>query len=222
MEQSDLFAPDLLVSKDNLRGLRERALVCQKCELHKTRTQVVFGSGLSENPPFALVGEGPGENEDLKGLPFIGRAGQLLDQMLKAMGYDRSQIYICNVVNCRPPANRKPEPAEIAACKEHLVGQLRAVQPKVIIALGATAAHTLLKSIKPIGELRGRWYAWENIPVRCTYHPAYLLRDSSKKKDVWADLQLIQSRLTAMASYGTTPAASIETPAEPEPPKDSE
>ena len=200
-EQHNLFDADTLRGPDGLRVLRDRALCCQKCPLHKTRTQVVFGVGNSQNPPIMFVGEAPGKNEDEKGVPFIGRAGELLDKMILAMGYSRDQIYIANSVNCRPPDNRKPEQLELEACREHLVGQARHIRPRVIVALGASAAQSLLKSKKTIGELRGRWYEWEKIPVRATFHPAYLLRDSSKKVQAWEDLQVVKQRLEAEALY---------------------
>jgi uracil-DNA glycosylase family 4 len=200
-EQSSLFDAATLKGADSLRVLRDRALVCQKCVLHKTRTQVVYGAGNSERPPIMFVGEAPGANEDAKGVPFVGRAGELLDKMICALGYTRAQIYIANAACCRPPDNRKPEPDELAACKEHLVGQARVVQPRAIVALGASAAQSLLSSKKTIGELRGRWYMWEGIPVRATFHPAYLLRDARKKVDAWEDLQVVQQRLLAEATY---------------------
>jgi DNA polymerase len=196
-EQFNLFPREVLQSGSGaaLRVLQDRARICQKCKLHESRTNVVFGVGCDIEPPLAFVGEGPGENEDLQGKPFVGRAGELLDRMIAAMGFKRESVYICNVVGCRPPGNRPPEPDEIAACKEFLVGQLRVVRPKVIVTLGATASQSLLKSTKKIGDLRGRWFVWEDIPVRATYHPAYLLRDARKKKDAWSDLQFVLQRL---------------------------
>lgn len=201
-DQLSLLGGEALSGPDKLRVLRDRALMCQKCKLHKTRTQVVYGVGCTEQPPIAFVGEAPGANEDTKGEPFIGRAGDLLNGMIKAIGFTREQIYICNAVNCRPPDNRKPEPEEIAACKEHLVGQLRHIQPKIIVTLGASAGQAVTGTKKQtMGELRGRWYDWEGILVRATYHPAYLLREPKKKADVWADLRLVLQRLNAMAGY---------------------
>jgi DNA polymerase len=200
-EQTSLFDAATLKGTDGLRILRDRAMVCQKCVLHKSRTQVVYGIGNTERPPIMFVGEAPGMNEDTKGVPFIGRAGELLDRMISAMGYTRDQLYIANSVNCRPPDNRKPEIDELAACKEHLVGQIRFIQPKIVVALGASAAQSLLSSKKTIGELRGRWYAWEDIPVRATFHPAYLLREPRKKVEAWEDLQVVRQRLIAEAGY---------------------
>lgn len=201
-QQPTLFTADILNGRDGLRVLRDRALVCAKCRLHETRTNVVYGVGNTDHPPIAFVGEAPGQAEDQKGEPFVGRSGELLDKMIKALELSRDQVYICNVVGCRPPENRKPEPNEVAACKEHLVGQLRFVKPIVIVALGASAAQALLRSQKPIGDLRGRWFEWEGIPLRATYHPAYLLRDPRKKKDSWEDLQVVNQKITAMRSYG--------------------
>ena len=200
-EQGELFSSEILKGGPGaaLKVLHDRARICQKCKLHQTRTNVVFGVGCSENPPIAFVGEGPGENEDLQAEPFVGRAGELLNGMLKAIGFDRSQIYICNVVNCRPPSNRRPEPDEIVACKEFLIGQLRIVRPKLIVTLGATAAQALLKSTKSIGDMRGRWFTWEETPVRCTYHPAYLIREPRKKRDAWSDLQFAMQRLQTIS-----------------------
>lgn len=159
---------------------------------------MVFGHGNGESPDMAFLGEGPGENEDRQGKPFVGRAGELLDKMIEAMSYSREQIYICNVVGCRPPSNRRPEPEEIDACRSFFTEQLRIVRPRIIVCLGATAAQSLLKTSKKISELRGRWFEWEGIPVRATYHPAYLLRDASKKKDAWADLQFVIKRIESM------------------------
>ncbi len=198
-DQGTLFSLPVLDGVDALKNHRDRALMCQKCQLHKTRTNVVYGVGNTKSPPIAFVGEAPGENEDLKGEPFIGRAGQILNDMIRAIGYTREQVYICNSVNCRPPDNRKPLPEEAAACKEHLVAQLRVVQPKIIVTLGATAGTAVTGTKKTsMKELRGRWYEWEGILVRSTYHPAYLLREPSKKKEVWEDLQLVLRRIQAM------------------------
>jgi DNA polymerase len=196
-DQPSLFGAEILEGPDKLHVLRDRALMCRKCDLHKTRTQVVYGVGCTNRPPIAFVGEAPGANEDLKGKPFIGRAGELLDGMIKSIGFTRDQVYICNSVNCRPPDNRKPEPAEIAACKEHLV-----IQPLIIVTLGATAGGAVTGTKKTsMGDLRGKWYDWEGILVRATYHPAYLLREPKKKVDVRDDLQLVLQRLKTMKEF---------------------
>lgn len=161
----------------------------------------MFGEGNFDSPDIAFVGEGPGANEDESGRPFVGRAGQLLDQMIEAMGYSRSEIYICNVVCCRPPKNRKPEKAEADACNMFLAGQLRIVKPKMVVALGATAAQALTNSKKGIKDLRERWLEWKDkktgitAPLRATYHPAYLLRQPNKKNEAWKDLQMVMSWL---------------------------
>lgn len=187
--------------ESSLTALRDQALICQRCALHTDRKQVVFGEGNTDSPDIAFVGEGPGANEDEEGRPFVGRAGQLLDGMIKAMGYERSQVYICNVVNCRPPGNRKPEPGEIDACGMFLTGQLRLVKPKLIVALGATAVQSLTNSKKGIKDLRERWLEWKDkktglvVPMRATYHPAYLLRMPNKKAESWKDLQMVMTWL---------------------------
>jgi DNA polymerase len=175
--------------------LRPRALVCQKCKLHEGRTKAVFGEGRSNQPAIGFVGEAPGENEDRLGRPFVGKAGELLNRMLGAMELKREEVYICNVVCCRPPENRKPEEEEIRACAPFLIGQLRAVKPRIIVALGATAVLALLKWHKKLGDLRGRWFDWEGIPLRVTYHPAYLLRNPAAKGAAWEDLVAVNERL---------------------------
>ncbi len=177
--------------------LRDQCTSCTRCKLSQTRTQVVFGEGAAAQPPIAFVGEGPGENEDKTGRPFVGRAGEMLNSMIEKMGFARTDIYICNVVACRPPANRLPEEDEIKACNEFLVGQLQAVKPRVIVALGLTAAKALARSSQPLGELRGQWHEWQGIPLRVTYHPAYLLRNPNAKTDAWEDLQRVLKKLNS-------------------------
>jgi uracil-DNA glycosylase family 4 len=203
--QNDLFSAEMLRGPGGeaaLKSLRSKALVCQKCPLHTERDKVVFGEGCHETPPIAFIGEGPGANEDKHGRPFIGPAGQLLDKQIEAMGFTREQVYICNVVCCRPPQNRKPEKAEAKACSQFLIGQLRVVRPRVIVALGASAAQALINSERGIGQLRGKWHSWTDkaknspvsgltIPLRATYHPAYLLRTPKAKAAVWKDLQIV-------------------------------
>lgn len=183
-----------------LAVLKERCVSCVRCKLSATRTNVVFGEGNASQPSIAFVGEGPGENEDKTGRPFVGRAGELLNAMIEKMGYARTDIYICNVVACRPPANRLPEEDEIDACSEFLTGQLQAVKPKVIVALGLTAARALARSSKPLGELRGQWHEWKGIPLRATYHPAYLLRNPNAKTDAWEDLRRVLKKLNPEAA----------------------
>jgi uracil-DNA glycosylase len=168
---------------------------CQRCKLAGGRKTIVFGSG-NEHAEIVFVGEGPGADEDEQGLPFVGRAGQLLTDMIeKGLKISRSQVYICNIVKCRPPQNRKPEPEEVAACRPFVERQIRAIQPKVICALGATAAETLLGLKESMGRLRGKQYEFEGIPLIVTYHPAFLLRDPSRKADTWADLKMVMALL---------------------------
>ena len=179
-------------SKDvqaSLQVLATDAAACERCELSKGRTKSVFARG-SWDTDLVFVGEGPGYNEDQQGLPFVGRAGQLLDRMVAAMGYDRDGVYICNVVKCRPPENRTPLPTEAAACAHFLVPQLELVKPKVIVALGRCAAENL-RCVPPAGRWRGIWGEWRGIPVMPTYHPAFLLRSPQFKKPVWEDLQAV-------------------------------
>lgn len=184
-----------------LSVLADEVRQCRRCVLAEARTQTVFSRG----DPFAelcFVGEGPGADEDRLGEPFVGAAGQLLDKMIAAMGYQRDEVYICNIVKCRPPNNRKPEPAEMEACKAHLSVQLDLCRPKYIVALGATAVQGLLGTTEGIMRLRGKWKLYRGaIPVMPTYHPAYLLRQPTAKKEVWMDLQEVMARL------GKKPAA---------------
>jgi DNA polymerase len=163
---------------------------CTRCKLHGGRTRLVFGVG---NPSAELmfVGEGPGADEDLQGEPFVGRAGQLLTKMIEAMGFARSEVYIANVVKCRPPGNRDPEPDEIAACEPFLKAQIAAIRPRVVVALGRFAVQTLLRDATPIGKQRGRWREYEGVRLMPTFHPAYLLRNPAEKKPAWEDLQLV-------------------------------
>ena len=166
---------------------------CTRCKLCKARKQIVFGVG---NPKAELVfvGEGPGEQEDIQGQPFVGPAGQLLTKMIEAMKFTRDSVYICNVVKCRPPGNRNPEPDEIEACEPFLKAQLKSIQPKIIVALGKFAAQTLLRETTPITRLRGQWRQYESIPLMPTYHPAYLLRNPAEKKAAWLDLQEVMKK----------------------------
>jgi DNA polymerase len=177
-----------------LLGVRRELGACARCKLGASRTHLVFGVG---NPAAELVfvGEGPGADEDAQGEPFVGRAGQLLTKMIEAMGYRREDVYIANVVKCRPPGNRNPEPDEIEACEPFLRAQLGAIQPKVIVALGKFAAQTLLRDTTPISRLRGRWAQYEGVKLMPTFHPAYLLRSPEEKKKAWEDLQLVMKEL---------------------------
>ncbi len=177
-----------------LLAIRQELGECTRCKLAGGRTTLVFGTG---NPAAELVfvGEGPGADEDLQGEPFVGKAGQLLTKMIEAMGYRREQVYIANVVKCRPPGNRNPEPDEIAPCEPFLRRQLEALRPKVIVALGKFAAQTLLRSEVPISKLRGTWSTYQGVKLMPTFHPAYLLRSPEEKKKAWADLQLVMAEL---------------------------
>ncbi len=177
-----------------LRVLQEEAAGCTRCRLAAGRTRSVFARGNPETD-LVFVGEGPGYHEDQQGLPFVGNAGALLDRMVKAMGYPRDGVYICNVVKCRPPENRTPKPDEAGACKPFLSGQLEAVRPKVIVALGRCAAENL-GQVDPGGRgWRGRWGEYEGVPVMSTYHPAFLLRSPQFKRQVWDDLKDVLRKL---------------------------
>lgn len=167
---------------------------CQLCSLGKTRHNLVFGSG-NPRAQVVFVGEAPGSDEDQQGLPFVGRAGQLLTNIIKAMGLERKDVYICNILKCRPPQNRNPLPDEILACEPFLKNQLRIIAPSIICALGSFAAKTLLKTEVPITALRGRFHSYEGIKLMPTYHPAYLLRNPAAKKFVWEDVQRIMKEL---------------------------
>jgi len=158
--------------------------------LHSERHHIVFGEG-SSTSDLVLVGEAPGRDEDMRGKPFVGRAGQLLTDIIKAMGLERKDVYICNILKCRPPKNRNPEPDEIAACEPFLIKQLDVIQPRVICAMGKFAAQTLLKTGTAISMLRGRFHSYHGIKLMPTYHPAYLLRNPGAKKHVWEDVQMI-------------------------------
>jgi len=171
-----------------LEALRREVLKCERCDLAKTRTNVVFGAG-SAQAKLVFVGEAPGGDEDLQGLPFVGRAGQLLTKIIEAMGMKRSDVYIANILKCRPPNNRAPLPAEILACEENVRRQIEVIKPKVICTLGKFASQTLLKTERPISALRGKFQEYSGIKVMPTFHPAYLLRNPSDKKLVWEDMK---------------------------------
>ena len=171
-----------------LDALEQEVRACKTCTLAGTRTNVVFGSG-NPNAKLVFVGEAPGRDEDQQGKPFVGRAGQLLTDIIqKGMNLRREDVYICNVLKCRPPENRNPLPAEIDHCEPFLIRQLEIIKPRVICALGTFAAQTLLKTTEPIGRLRGKWYFYHGIPLRATYHPAYLLRNQADKRKSWMDV----------------------------------
>jgi DNA polymerase len=182
------------IEGDTLERIREDIGDCTRCRLSQGRTKIVYGVG---NPKAELVfvGEGPGHDEDVQGEPFVGRAGKLLTQMIEAMGLRREDVYICNVVKCRPPENRLPEKDEIATCSPFLLRQLAAIQPKVICCLGACAAQTLLETNQGISRFRGQWFDFRGAKLISTYHPAYLLRNPSAKSEVWKDLQNVMAFL---------------------------
>lgn len=178
-----------------LQQFREGIKDCQKCPLAKTRTRFVFGEGDSE-AELVFVGEAPGYDEDQQGRPFVGRAGQLLTKIIEAMGLKREGVYICNVLKCRPPNNRSPQPVEIETCRPHLVTQLTLLRrKKVICCLGFYAANSLLRLDLPMKEMRGNWYEYEGTPVIVTYHPAYLLRNPDEKRKVWNDMKKVKECL---------------------------
>lgn len=168
---------------------------CTRCKLHtQGRKQIVFGVG-SPAADLMFVGEAPGADEDIQGIPFVGRAGQLLTKMIEAMGFKRDDVYIANVIKCRPPENRNPDPDEIASCEPFLLRQIAAIEPKVIVALGSFAAKTLLKTQSPISRLRGRVYDYQGAKLVPTFHPSYLLRSPGQKREAWEDLKLALSLL---------------------------
>jgi len=186
------------VQGDTLPKIREDLGDCTRCKLHKGRQKLVFGDG-SATAQLVFVGEGPGAEEDAQGLPFVGRAGKLLTQMIEAMGLQRTDVYICNVVKCRPPENRTPEPDEVATCSPYLLRQIDAINPKVLVCLGAVAAKTLLETNRGITQFRGQWLEWRGRKLIATYHPAYLLRNPNAKGEVWKDLQKVMAELGLQA-----------------------
>jgi DNA polymerase len=183
-----------LTAAQRLDVLRDELGDCQRCTLSSKRNRIVFGSG-NANARIVFVGEGPGREEDKQGIPFVGEAGQLLEKILFAMGFRREDVYICNVVKCRPPQNRDPKPDEVEACEVFLKQQLDAIKPQVIVALGRFAAQTLLAEPARIGQIRGQWREYQGIPLMVTYHPAYLLRNPSGKREVWLDVKQVLKRI---------------------------
>lgn len=191
--QDPLAAPP---GAETLDAVRNALGDCRRCGLAASRTKLVYGVG-NPNARLVLVGEAPGREEDLQGHPFVGEAGKLLDRILQAMGMHRDDVYLCNVLKCRPPNNRDPQPEEVATCETFLVRQLAAIRPQVIVGLGRFAVHSLLKSNTPISRLRGEWQSYQGIPLMPTYHPAYLLRNPEGKRDVWEDMKQVLRRLQA-------------------------
>ncbi len=196
-----LFDASDKIADDTLLKIRADLGECTRCKLHKHRHTIVFGDG---NPKAELVfvGEGPGADEDAQGLPFVGRAGKLLTQMIEAMGLQRKDVYICNVVKCRPPENRTPDEDEVGTCSPYLLRQLDVISPKVIVCLGAVAAKTLLKTNRGISQFRGQWLDFRSSKLMATYHPAYLLRNPNAKGEVWKDLQKVMAVLGLQAKKG--------------------
>ncbi len=200
IEEADMFAPikpeaRVIDPANALRVIREDIGDCTRCRLHKQgRKQIVFGVG-NPNADLMFIGEAPGADEDEQGEPFVGRAGQLLNNMIKAMGLRREDVYIANIIKCRPPGNRTPERDECDTCSPFLMRQIDVIKPKVLVALGAVAAKTLLAINAPMSEFRGHWYDFRGTKLAVTYHPAFLLRDPRQKKETWKDLQMVMREL---------------------------
>jgi uracil-DNA glycosylase len=186
------------IEGDTLPLIRDFIGECTRCKLSKGRTKIVFGTG-SPKAQLMFVGEGPGRDEDLSGEPFVGRAGKLLTDMIKAMGLQREDVYIANIVKCRPPDNRQPEHDEVSACSPFLMRQIDVIQPKVICTLGNTPTQTLMQTTQGISRFRGEWFEFRNAKLMPTYHPAYLLRNPAAKADVWKDLQKVMAVLGLQA-----------------------
>lgn len=211
-DQPSLFVSNIMspTGEDGLLPLRKKCLDCSRCELAKERKNIVFGEGNPNCPDVCFVGEAPGAQEDEEARPFVGRAGQFLMRIIKAMGYERSDIYLCNAVACRPPLNRTPEKIEIDACEEYLAGQIRAVRPKAIVALGGSAARALMGGKKKISEIRGKWFFYNEIPLMPTLHPSAVIRAereanfSDIKRLVWGDMQLVLARLGKYSDKSAT------------------
>jgi uracil-DNA glycosylase len=198
-ETADPPATDNQQSVTDLPGIRADLGACTRCKLHALgRKQIVFGTG-NPDADLMFVGEAPGADEDEQGVPFIGRAGQLLTKIIESIGLSRDDVYIANVIKCRPPGNRNPEPDEIAECEPFLLRQIQTVRPKVIVALGTFAAHALLKTDAPISRLRGTFHDYQGARLLPTFHPAYLLRSPERKRDVWEDMKKVRAVLSGGA-----------------------
>ena len=195
---SEVAEPVVVSDGLDWTALRDTVAACTRCKLHESRTQTVFGVG-DPNADWMIIGEAPGAEEDRRGEPFVGRAGKLLDEMLQAVGQGRDSVFIANILKCRPPNNRDPEPAESAECRKYLERQIELVQPKIILAVGRIAAHLLLETDTPVGRLRGTTHYLDKTPLIVTYHPAYLLRSPSQKRKSWDDLCLAR-RVAAEAA----------------------
>jgi DNA polymerase len=192
------------LGRRSLAQIRSELGECTRCKLHSTRKSIVFGVG-DENAPLMFVGEAPGEQEDKRGEPFVGPAGELLDKMIDAMGWSRQSVYINNILCCRPPNNRNPQPDEVAACKPFLEARIGTIAPRIIVALGRPAANTLLGTDAPISTLRGKFHDRHGIKVMPTFHPAYLLREPDRKRDAWADLKLVIAELARLGIQAPKP-----------------
>jgi DNA polymerase len=199
----DVGKPSRLISAkspvNELETIRQELGDCQRCKLAPLRTNIVFGSG-NPNAELMFVGEAPGYDEDQQGLPFVGRAGQLLTKIIESIDLKREEVYICNVLKCRPPENRNPEPDEVLSCNPFLRKQIHAIRPKIVCCLGTFAAQTVLQKAASISKLRGVFHDVDGMRVIATYHPAYLLRSPEKKRDVWEDMKLIRGELFRLRS----------------------
>ena len=192
-DAADALAADRTTA-DTLDEIRSELGECTRCILHEGRTTLVFGAG-NPDADLVFVGEAPGRDEDLQGVPFVGRAGQLLTKIIASIGLTRDEVYIANVVKCRPPGNRNPEPGEVQTCEPFLFRQIDVIRPKVVVALGAFAIHTLLGTNQAISRLRGRVYEYRGAKLVPTFHPAFLLRSPDRKRDVWEDMKKVRSLL---------------------------
>ncbi|MCU0454612.1 MAG: uracil-DNA glycosylase [Bacteroidetes bacterium] len=191
------YPPEPWTASSTLEELRTAICECQKCPLGKTRTKFVFGVG-NPRADIVLIGEAPGADEDLQGEPFVGRAGQLLNKIIEAVQFKREEVFICNILKCRPPNNRQPAPEEIEHCEPYLWRQLELLQPKLILCLGLTAGQALLKTKESLGKLRGQWHSYCGIPTMVTFHPAALLRNPNWKRPTWEDVQAFRKRYEEM------------------------
>jgi uracil-DNA glycosylase family 4 len=196
-----LFEAAERIENDSLEKIRADIGDCTRCRLCERRNKIVFGDG-HHRAELVFIGEGPGHDEDVQGLPFVGRAGKLLTQMIDAMGLERKDVYIANIVTCRPPENRPPEKDEVATCSPFLLRQLDVIRPKVIVCLGGVAAQTLLATKRSISHFRGQWLDFRGTRLMATYHPAYLLRNPNAKGDVWKDLQKVMTALGLTGKKG--------------------
>ena len=195
MVQTEQRKTSALTAELEFSHLTQLVHNCTKCsELVARRKNVVFGSG-NPNAKLVFVGEAPGQDEDLQGLPFVGKAGQLLTKIIESIGQSRNSVFICNVLKCRPPGNRNPLPQEIFNCEPYLIDQINLIKPKIICALGTFAAQTLLKTERNISSLRGKFFEYQGSKLLCTFHPAYLLRNPEEKRKVWEDMKMIRSEL---------------------------